>query len=49
MFKSLLFTTFILFIIGGGLIYYQDDNYFTKTTKYQKTIDSFQNNLIPKP
>ena len=30
MFKPLLFTTFILFIIGGGLIYYQDDTYFTK-------------------
>jgi hypothetical protein len=30
MFKPLLFTTFSLFIIVGGLIYYQDDNYFTK-------------------
>ena len=30
MFKPLLFTTFSLFIIGGGLIYFQDDTYFTK-------------------
>ncbi len=30
MFKYLLFTTFSLFIVGGGLIYYQDENYFTK-------------------
>ena len=41
MFKPLLFTTFSLFIIGGGLLLYQDSNHFTKRQK------SNENRLFP--
>jgi len=41
MFKPLLFITFSLFIIGGGILFYQDGTYFTKPQK------SNNNRLFP--